>query len=98
MAGYGDPARRAELTDALRGVPDDVAHVWRRAAATAATWPRSSRGRRAAAGHKARGARGARPVDKTRAEAGGDDLTDEDIVAHAGWGPARWAPPGTARA
>ena len=85
--GYGDPARRAELMDALtNGVPDDVVaqvvatrggdrgHVAQELARQAGPF-REALKRVAVAtrlGHK---------IDKDRdSEAGGDDLTDEDIV------------------
>ena len=85
--GYGDPARRAELMDALtNGVPDDVVaqvvatrggdrgHVAQELARQAGPF-------REALKRVAISTRLGRKIDKDRdAEAGGDDLTDEDIV------------------
>ena len=85
--GYGDPSRRAELMDALtNGVPDDVVaqvvatrggdrgHVAQELARQAGPF-------REALKRVAIAARLGRKIDKDRdAEAGGDDLTDEDIV------------------
>ena len=85
--GYGDPSRRAELMDALtNGVPDDVVaqvvatrggdrgHVAQELARQAGPF-------REALKRVAIATRLGRKIDKDRdSEAGGDDLTDEDIV------------------
>jgi len=85
--GYGDPARRAELMDALtNGVPDDVVAqvVATRGGdrgAVAQELARQAGPFREALKRVAVATRLGRKIDKDRdAEAGGDDLTDEDIV------------------
>ena len=85
--GYGDPSRRAELMDALtNGVPDDVvAHVLETRGgdrgAVAQELARQAGPFREALKRVAIATKLGRKIDKDRdSEAGGDDLTDEDIV------------------
>ena len=85
--GYGDPSRRAELMDALsNGVPDDVvAHVLETRGGdrghVAQELARQAGPFREALKRVAVATRLGRKIDKDRdSEAGGDDLTDEDIV------------------
>ena len=86
--GYGDPSRRAELMDALSGggVPDDVVAqvVATRGGdrgAVAQELARQAGPFREALKRVAIATKLGRKIDKDRdSEAGGDDLTDEDIV------------------